>query len=115
MISLIAVRRKFPRKKESSNLPFFFTPFPLAGHEYIVKPCIYKKLRWERLWPTVCTCFGVHMILTSLSNLPETMGLFLIGLVLILSGIVLRRVFLTLGTGVPAPGQNFESKEQSLK
>jgi len=57
----------------------------------------------------------VHMILTSLSNLSETMGLFLIGLVLILSGVVLRRVFLTLGTAVPAPGQNLESKEQSLK
>jgi len=55
------------------------------------------------------------MILTSLSNLSETMGLFLIGLVLILSGVVLRRVFLTLGTAVPAPGQNLESKEQSLK
>lgn len=33
------------------------------------------------------------MILTSLSNLPETTGLLLIGLVLIISGIVLRRVF----------------------
>jgi hypothetical protein len=55
------------------------------------------------------------MILASLSNLPETMGLFLIGLVLILSGIVLRRVFLTLETAVPAPGQNIKSKEQPLK
>jgi hypothetical protein len=55
------------------------------------------------------------MILTSLSNLPENMGLFLMGIVLILSGIVLRRVFLTLGTAVPAPTQNMESKEQPLK
>jgi hypothetical protein len=55
------------------------------------------------------------MILASLSNLPETTGLFLIGLVLILSAIILRRVFLTLGTAVPAPGQNAESKEHSLK
>jgi hypothetical protein len=55
------------------------------------------------------------MILTSLSNLPETMGLFLVGLVLIISGVVLRRVFLTLGTVVPAPGQNPESKEHPLK
>jgi len=58
---------------------------------------------------------AVHMILTSLSNLPETMGLFLVGLVLIISGIVLRRVFLTLGTTVPAPGQTAESKEHPLK
>ncbi len=43
------------------------------------------------------------------------MGLFLIGLVLILSGIVLRRVFLTLETTVTAPGQSMESKEQPLK
>jgi len=55
------------------------------------------------------------MILTSLSNLPETMSLFLVGLVLIISGIVLRRVFLTLGAAVPAPGQNVESKEHPLK
>lgn len=55
------------------------------------------------------------MILTSLSNLPETMGLFLIGLILIISGIVLRRVFLTLETAVPAPSQNVESKEHPLK
>jgi len=111
----MAAHQKTPWRKESSNLPFFFTPFPFAEHECLVKHCIYMKLRWERLWPTVCTCVGVHMILTSLSNLPETMGLFLIGLVLILSGVVLRRVFLTLGTAVPAPGQNLESKEQSLK
>jgi hypothetical protein len=57
----------------------------------------------------------VHIILTSLSNLPETTGLFLIGLVLIVSGIVLRRVFLTLDGAVPAPGQNAESKEHPLK
>jgi len=55
------------------------------------------------------------MILTSLSNLPETIGLFLMGLVLILSGIVLRRVFLTLEGAVPGPGQNVESKEHPLK
>jgi hypothetical protein len=55
------------------------------------------------------------MILASLSNLPETMGLFLIGLVLIISGIVLRRVFLALETVVPAPGQNAESKEHPVK
>jgi hypothetical protein len=55
------------------------------------------------------------MILASLSNLPETMGLFLTGLVLIFSGIVLRRVFLTLGTAVPVPGQNAESKEHPQK
>jgi len=55
------------------------------------------------------------MILTSLSNLPETMGLFLIGLVLILSGIALCRVFLTFETAVTAPSQNIESKEQPLK
>jgi hypothetical protein len=55
------------------------------------------------------------MILTSLSNLPETMRLFLIGLVLILSGIALRRVFFTLETAVTAPGQNVDSKDQSLK
>jgi hypothetical protein len=55
------------------------------------------------------------MILTSLSNLPETMGLFLIGVVLILSGIVLRRVFVTFETAVPAAGQNAESKEHPLK
>jgi hypothetical protein len=55
------------------------------------------------------------MILTSLSNLPETMGLFLIGLVLILSGIVLRRVFLTFETAVPASSRNAESKERPLK
>jgi len=58
---------------------------------------------------------GVQMILTSLSNLPETMGLFLVGLILIISGIVLRRVFLTLGTVVPASSQNAESKEHPLK
>jgi hypothetical protein len=57
----------------------------------------------------------MQMMLASLSNLPETTGLFLIGVVLIVSGIVLRRVFLTLGTVVPAPGQNAESKEHSLK
>jgi hypothetical protein len=55
------------------------------------------------------------MILTSLSNLPETMGLFLIGVVLILSGIVLRRVFVTFETAVPAAGRNTESKERPLK
>jgi len=55
------------------------------------------------------------MILTSLSNLPETMVLFLVGLVLIISGIVLRRVFLTLETAVPASGQHVESKEHPVK
>jgi hypothetical protein len=55
------------------------------------------------------------MILTSLSNLPETMGLFLIGLILIISGIVLRRVFLTLETVVPSHSQNAEAKEHPLK
>jgi hypothetical protein len=54
------------------------------------------------------------MILTSLSNLPETTGLFLMGIVLIVSGIVLRRVF-TLETAVTAPGQNMDSKDQPLK
>jgi hypothetical protein len=55
------------------------------------------------------------MILTSLSNLPETTGLFLIGLILIISGIVLRRVFFTLETAVPAHGQNAESKERPVE
>jgi hypothetical protein len=55
------------------------------------------------------------MILTSLSNLPETTGLFLIGLILIISGIVLRRVFFTLETAVPAHGQNAESKEHPVE
>jgi hypothetical protein len=55
------------------------------------------------------------MILTSLSNLPETMGLFLIGVVLILSGIVLRRVFVTFETAVPGTGRSTESKERPLK
>ena len=67
------------------------------------------------VWPIACTHLGVQIILTSLSNLPETTGLLLIGVVLILSGIVLRRVFLTLGTVATAPGQNIESKEQPLK
>jgi len=57
----------------------------------------------------------MNMILTSLSNLPEAIGLFLIGLVLILSGIVLRRVFFTLGTAVTAPSQNIDSEDQPLK
>ena len=57
----------------------------------------------------------MHIILASLANLPETTGLFLIGLVLIVSGLVLRRVFLTLETAVPASGQNAEAKEQPLK
>jgi len=57
----------------------------------------------------------VNIILASLSNLPETIGLLLIGLVLILSGIVLRRVFLTFETAVPAPGHSMESKEQPLE
>jgi hypothetical protein len=43
------------------------------------------------------------------------MGLFLVGLVLIISGVVLRRVFLTLGTVVPAPSQSSEPKEHPLK
>lgn len=55
------------------------------------------------------------MILTSLSNLPETMGLFLIGLVLILSGFVLRRVFFTFESAMPASSQNAASKERPLK
>jgi len=55
------------------------------------------------------------MILASLSNLPETTGLFLIGLVLILSGVVLRRVFVTLESAVPASGHNSGSKERPLK
>jgi hypothetical protein len=54
------------------------------------------------------------MILTSLSNLPETTGLFLIGLILIISGIVLRRVFFTL-EAAPAHGQNAESKEHPVE
>jgi len=55
------------------------------------------------------------MILTSLSNLPETMGLLLTGLVLIVAGIVLRRVLLTFETAATAPGQNTESKDQPAK
>jgi hypothetical protein len=55
------------------------------------------------------------MILTSLSNLPETMGLFLVGVVLILSGVVLRRVFLTFGTAMPASSRSAEPKEHPLK
>lgn len=69
----------------------------------------------EGVWPAACTHIAVQMILTSLSNLPETMGLFLVGLVLIISGIVLRRVFLTLETAVPASGQHVESKEHPVK
>jgi hypothetical protein len=43
------------------------------------------------------------------------MRLLLIGIVLILSGIALRRVFLTFETASTAPGQSVESKEQPLK
>jgi len=55
------------------------------------------------------------MILTSLSKLPETIGLFLIGLVLILSGVVLRRIFLTFETAIPASGRNPGTEELPLK
>jgi len=102
-------------ENECTNLPLCFTPLLICDYECSVKRCIFIELHHGWVWPTACTLFRVHMILTSLSNLPETMGLFLIGLVLILSGIVLRRVFLTLETTVTAPGQSMESKEQPLK
>lgn len=102
-------------EKECINLPLCFTPFPFSCDERTVKTIIVSNLRDELVWPTTCTYMVVQMILASLSNLPETMGLFLVGLVLIISGIVLRRVFLTLGTAVPVPGQNVESKEHPLK
>jgi len=102
-------------ENECTNLPLCFTPLLICDYECSVKRCIFIELHHGWVWPTACTLFRVHMILTSLSNLPETMGLFLIGLVLILSGIVLRRVLLTLETTVTAPGQSMESKEQPLK
>src|SRR6266852_6219238 len=42
-------------------------------------------------------------------------GLFLVGFVLILSGVILRRVFLILEGAIPSPRQNAESKEHPLK
>ena len=72
-------------------------------------------LQMAEVWPTVCTQTGVHIILTTVTNLPETMGLFLVGLVLIISGIVLRRVFVSLDTAVPPGRQGLDSKQPSLK
>ena len=43
------------------------------------------------------------------------MGLFLVGTVLILSGVVLRRVFLAFEAAAPAAGPNAETKEHPLE
>ena len=96
-------------------MPLCFTRFPFLDSECNVNSFSVKEIRGEPVWLTVCTYSGVNMILTSLSNLPETTGLFLIGLVLIVSGVVLRRVFVTLESAVPASSHNAESKEHSLK
>jgi hypothetical protein len=55
------------------------------------------------------------MVLTFLSALPETTGLLIVGLVLILAGVLLRRAFVVFDNGIPASGHNSESNEQSLK
>lgn len=68
-------------------------------------------------------CFGtliacvmtMHMLLTFLSGVPETTGLFLVGSAFILSGIVLRRLFSIAAGSVSANSQVPGPKEQPLK
>ena len=54
-------------------------------------------------------------MLTSLSSLPETLGLFLIGTVLILSGIVLRKLLLAYDVAMPTQSQGSSSKERPVE
>lgn len=56
----------------------------------------------------------MHILLSFVSSLPETMGLFVVGLVLILSGVVLRKVFVVFDRALPS-GQEPQPKEHTLK
>jgi hypothetical protein len=57
----------------------------------------------------------VHIILTFVSALPETTGLFLVGFVLILSGVVLRRVLVMFERGIPGSVKSADPKEHLPK
>jgi hypothetical protein len=57
----------------------------------------------------------VHIILTFVSALPETTGLFLVGFVLILSGVVLRRVLVMFERGMPGSVKSADPKEHLPK
>jgi hypothetical protein len=72
-------------------------------------------LQMATFWIPTCFYHCVQTLLTSLASLPETLGLFLVGIVLMLSGVILRRVFLLFEGAIPTPRQNAESKEHPLK
>jgi len=55
------------------------------------------------------------MTLTFLSALPETTGLLIVGTVLMLAGMVLRRVFVAYEGGTHGHGQEAHPSERSLK
>jgi hypothetical protein len=56
----------------------------------------------------------MQMILTFLSALPETTGLLIVGTVLMLAGMLLRRIFLGYENGTPGHGQAADTKEHPV-
>lgn len=54
-------------------------------------------------------------MLTIFSHLPETAGLLIVGTVLILAGVLLRRALVVLQGGMPSTSHPAEPKEQLLK
>jgi hypothetical protein len=57
----------------------------------------------------------VHQFLASLASIPETTGLLLIGIVLILFGIVLRKIFLNIGGAVTGANSGVKPEDQFVK
>jgi len=95
--SLIEVNRAMPRKSCARVYHFFAEWLPI--HHL----CIYVTYSIQKTY--VIVPFGngialhVTMIMSLLTNLPETSGLFLMGTFLILAGLVLRRIFRMLENG----------------
>jgi len=57
----------------------------------------------------------MNVILATLAALPDATGLFILGVVMFLAGVLLRRVFLVLEVPIPAGGDQIQPKEQLLK
>ena len=90
----------------------FTTSFPLLVSWRIrdcVKPIGTKHLREGHVWLATCFSFGVSMILTFLSAIPETTGLLIVGSVLMLGSLILRRIFVESAS---APGAQTPQLEE---
>lgn len=90
----------------------FTTSFPLLGRRGIwvgIKPIEIKALQEGHVWLATCFPLDVSMILTFLSAIPETTGLLIVGSVLMLGSLILRRIFVESAS---APGAQTPQLEE---